>query len=99
MPRPDLSHQYTRIRGESVALCKPLEMDDYIVQTAPEVSPIKWHLAHTSWFFETMVLRPLLPGYREFHPLFAHLFNSYYDTVGSYHPRLERGRLSRPTVT
>lgn len=98
MPRPDLSQQYTRIRAESTALCKPLEMDDYIVQTAPEVSPIKWHLAHTSWFFETMVLRPLLPGYREFHPMYAHLFNSYYDTLGSYHPRLERGRLSRPTV-
>ncbi len=98
MPRPDLSQQYTRIRAESAALCKPLETDDYVVQTAPEVSPIKWHLAHTSWFFETMVLRPLLPGYREFHPMFAHLFNSYYDTLGSYHPRLERGRLSRPTV-
>ena len=99
MPHLDLASQYARVRDASVALCKPLEMDDYIVQTAPEVSPIKWHLAHTSWFFETMVLRPLLPGYREFHPVFVHLFNSYYDTLGSYHPRLERGRLSRPTVT
>lgn len=99
MPHLDLSPQYARVRDASAALCRSLEMDDYLVQTAPEVSPIKWHLAHTSWFFETMVLRPLLPGYREFHPVFAHLFNSYYDTLGSYHPRLERGRLSRPTVT
>lgn len=90
--------EYLRVRSESDALCKPLEIDDYGIQTMPEVSPIKWHLAHTSWFFETFLLRPFLPGYREFHPLFAHLFNSYYESVGSYHPRPQRGMLSRPTV-
>lgn len=90
--------EYLRVRADSGALCRPLEIEDYGIQTMPEVSPIKWHLAHTSWFFETFLLRPFLPGYREFHPLFAHLFNSYYETVGSYHPRPQRGMLSRPTV-
>jgi ergothioneine biosynthesis protein EgtB len=90
--------EYLRVRSDSETLCRPLEIDDYGIQTMPEVSPIKWHLAHTSWFFETFLLRPFLPGYREFHPLFAHLFNSYYESVGSYHPRPQRGTLSRPTV-
>jgi ergothioneine biosynthesis protein EgtB len=68
------------------------------VQSAPEVSPPKWHLAHTSWFFETFLLKPYLSGYREFHPQFGYLFNSYYETAGTFHPRARRGLLSRPTV-
>jgi ergothioneine biosynthesis protein EgtB len=87
------------VRRRSEALCDPLAADDYGIQTIPEVSPPKWHLAHTSWFFETFLLRPHLAGYRDFHPQYARLFNSYYETVGRYHPRAQRGWLSRPTVT
>ena len=93
-----LENTYTRVRQQSENLCGPLEIEDYGVQTMAQTSPPKWHLAHTSWFFETLLLKPLLTGYREFQPVFAHLFNSYYDTLGSYYPRPERGHLSRPTV-
>jgi len=75
-----------------------LEIDDYGLQSMTEASPAKWHLAHTTWFFETFVLAEAVAGYRPFHPGFAHLFNSYYETVGSMHPRPQRGLLSRPTV-
>ena len=64
----------------------------------PDVSPPKWHLAHTSWFFETFLLIPYLPDYDVFHPAFGYLFNSYYEAVGKRHPRPQRGLLSRPTV-
>ena len=63
------------------------------------MSPPKWHLAHVSWFFETFLLKPYLPGYKEYNPIFEHIFNSYYNSVGDYHPRGERGLLSRPTVS
>ena len=89
---------YTRVRHDSELLCEPLEVEDYGIQTMPEVSPPKWHLAHTSWFFETMLLKPFQKDYKEYNPKFAILFNSYYDTIGSYHPRHQRGLLSRPTV-
>ncbi|MBI1354929.1 MAG: ergothioneine biosynthesis protein EgtB [Acidobacteria bacterium] len=79
-------------------LCEPLATEDYVVQTMPDVSPPKWHLAHTSWFFETFLLKPNLPGYRELDPLYNYLFNSYYEAVGERHPRPQRGLLSRPTV-
>ena len=69
-----------------------------MIQTAPEASPAKWHLAHVSWFFETFLLREYLAHYREFHPMYRSLFNSYYEQVGKYHPRPERGFLSRPGV-
>jgi len=94
----DLSTYYQRIRHDSEQLCEPLEIEDYGIQTMPAVSPPKWHLAHTSWFFETLLLKPFLKEYKEFNPHFSELFNSYYDTIGSYHPRPERGLLSRPTV-
>jgi hypothetical protein len=69
------------------------------MQVAVEASPPRWHLAHVSWFFETFLLRPYLPGYRVFHEGFAYLFNSYYEQTGSgFWPRAERGLLSRPTV-
>ncbi len=97
-PRRETGLDYAGVRSASKTLCEPLEIEDYGVQTVPEISPLKWHLAHTSWFFETLILKPYLPGYQEFHPLFAHLFNSYYDTIGAQHPRPERGGLSRPTV-
>ncbi len=98
VPERDIGSDYVRIRSASEVLCTPLEIDDYGVQTAPEVSPLKWHLAHTSWFFETLVLQPFLSGYQAFHPAYAHLFNSYYNSLGSFHPQPERGMLSRPTL-
>jgi len=93
-----LKKKYVRIRQQSENICQPLEIEDYGIQTVPETSPPKWHLAHTSWFFETMLLKPFLEDYEIFDSLFSHLFNSYYDTIGTYHPRPERGLLSRPTV-
>jgi len=90
--------QYQQVRQQSERLSGPLEVEDYGIQTAAFASPPKWHLAHTSWFYETLLLKPYLQGYREYAPEFAMLFNSYYDTVGAYHPRPERGLLSRPTV-
>lgn len=90
--------EFQRIRRDSLAICAPLEIEDYGIQTMPDVSPPKWHLAHTSWFFETFLLKPFLFGYRDYHPQFAELFNSYYNSIGHYHPRPQRGLLSRPTV-
>jgi ergothioneine biosynthesis protein EgtB len=90
--------RYRTVRAATERLCEPLEPEDYQLQPVPEASPTKWHLAHTSWFFETFLLAPHAPDYRSFHPDFAYLFNSYYEAVGSRHPRPERGMLSRPTV-
>ena len=89
---------YRKTRAYTESICAPLETDDYQLQSSVETSPPKWHIAHVSWFFETFLLTPFLPGYRPFHPRFNHLFNSYYETVGSMHPRAQRGLLSRPTV-
>jgi ergothioneine biosynthesis protein EgtB len=75
-----------------------LGTEDYVIQSMPDASPVKWHLAHTSWFFETFVLVPHLPGYRLFRPEFGYLFNSYYNAIGPRWPRSLRGQLSRPSV-
>ena len=93
-----LLEPYRRVRTETERLCAPLAIEDYVIQAVPEVSPPKWHLAHTTWFFEQFLLLPLLPGYRAFHPQYGFLFNSYYETIGSFFPRPQRGLLSRPTV-
>ncbi|MDH5777282.1 MAG: ergothioneine biosynthesis protein EgtB [Gammaproteobacteria bacterium] len=93
-----LVKDYLRVRSESESICAPLEIEDYGLQTIDDVSPPKWHLAHVSWFFETFILKPFSNNYKEFNPQFAHLFNSYYETVGTFHPRPERGLLARPTV-
>jgi ergothioneine biosynthesis protein EgtB len=90
--------RYQQIRQASEKICQPLEIEDYQIQSMPDVSPPKWHLAHTTWFFETFLLVPYLPGYSVFHPQFAYLFNSYYEAVGARHPRHQRGIISRPTV-
>lgn len=87
-----------RVRDLTVRLCEPLQAEDCVVQSAPETSPAKWHLAHTTWFFENFLLIPYLPAYRAFHPRFGFLFNSYYESVGEFHPRLQRGLLSRPSL-
>lgn len=94
----DLSRRYIAVRAATRALTDPLEIEDYGLQSMPDASPAKWHLAHTTWFFETFVLAPQVPDYRPFHPRFGYLFNSYYETVGSMHPRPQRGLLTRPTV-
>lgn len=96
--REALSERYKAVRRATEDLCQPLEVEDYQVQTMPDVSPTKWHIAHVSWFFETFLLRPYLKGYRDFHPQYAYLFNSYYETVGTFHPRPQRGLLNRPTI-
>jgi ergothioneine biosynthesis protein EgtB len=93
-----LSSRYDRVRAATVRLCAPLELEDYVVQSMPDASPIKWHLAHTSWFFEQFLLRPSLRGYQAFHPDYEYLFNSYYQSVGRMHARPQRGLLTRPTV-
>jgi len=91
-------HDYLEVRSQTRALCAPLAVDDYGPQSMPDASPAKWHLAHTSWFFERFILRDRLPGYREFHAGFDYLFNSYYQRIGAQQPRHLRGLLSRPTV-
>jgi len=90
--------RYRAVRRQSERLCDPLVPEDYVVQSMPDVSPTKWHLAHTSWFFETFLLSPHARGYQPFDPHFEYLFNSYYVTVGDRHCRQNRGLLSRPTV-
>jgi ergothioneine biosynthesis protein EgtB len=97
-PTESLSARYRAVRRATGALCEPLEVEDYVIQSMPDASPAKWHLAHTGWFFETFVLAVHVPGYRSFDPRFAVLFNSYYNAVGPRWPRPERGVLSRPTV-
>jgi ergothioneine biosynthesis protein EgtB len=97
-PKMDLRALYRAVRQTSERLCEPLETEDYVVQSMPDASPIKWHLAHTTWFFETFLLVPHSPGYRPFHPQFGFLFNSYYEALGPRWPRADRGLMVRPTV-
>lgn len=93
-----LSDRYPQVRQLSEQICQPLAVEDYVIQTMPDVSPPKWHLAHTTWFFETFLLTPYLKHYEAFHPKYGYLFNSYYEAVGQRHPRPQRGWLSRPSV-
>jgi ergothioneine biosynthesis protein EgtB len=90
--------RFVDVRRQSEALTANLTPEDQSIQSMPDVSPTKWHLAHTTWFFETFILTRFDPGYRVFDPAFAYLFNSYYEAAGPRHPRPERGLLSRPTV-
>ena len=90
--------RFLDLRQATADLCQPLAAEDYVIQAIPEASPAKWHLAHTTWFFEHFLLRVYAAGYREFHPRFGFLFNSYYETIGTFFPRQQRGLLSRPTV-
>lgn len=96
--RDSLIDEYRRVRGATHDICTPLQTDDYQVQSSVQTSPPKWHIAHTSWLFETFVLLPFSPGYKPFNESFDHLFNSYYLTHGQVYPREQRGLLSRPTV-
>src|SRR5579863_580756 len=93
-----LSERYRVVRAQTERLSAPLSPEDQTVQSMPDVSPTKWHRAHTSWFFETFLLEPGLADYRPFHPAYAYLFNSYYEGVGARYPRPRRGVVSRPGV-
>jgi ergothioneine biosynthesis protein EgtB len=96
--RPGLAARYRAVRAATEALCAPLVTEDYVVSSMPDVSPTKWHLAHTSWFWETFALAPHVPGYEALDPKYAFLFNSYYVQAGERHCRAQRGLVTRPTV-
>ncbi len=96
--RPSLLDRFRSVRGATEALCQGLEVEDFVVSSMPDVSPTKWHLAHTTWFFETFVLAGHLAGYRSPDPQYAYLFNSYYVQAGERHCRAQRGLATRPTV-
>ncbi|MCM3719065.1 ergothioneine biosynthesis protein EgtB [Fictibacillus phosphorivorans] len=93
-----LSEQYQQVRSLSEKLASKLQDEDTIIQAMPDVSPPKWHLAHTTWFFERFILKEHDPSYVSYNEKFDYLFNSYYETIGSYHPRHSRGVLSRPLM-
>ena len=91
--------RFAAIRARSLHLAAPLSAEDCAAQSMPDASPVKWHLAHTTWFFETFVVAPHVRGYRPFDPSFRVLFNSYYNAIGDKHPRPERGLLTRPPLS
>ncbi|MEP6965811.1 MAG: ergothioneine biosynthesis protein EgtB [Polaromonas sp.] len=95
----DLISTYKAVRQRSAALAAPLTPEDSCVQSMPDTSPAKWHLAHTTWFFETFVLEPREVGFKPFNSAFRMLFNSYYNAVGNKHPRPQRGLLTRPGLS
>jgi ergothioneine biosynthesis protein EgtB len=97
LPSQTLGQAFADVRAHSRALAAPLSAEDCAIQSMPDASPVKWHLAHTSWFFETVILARR-PGYRPFDPRFAYLFNSYYEALGPRHPRPRRGLITRPTL-
>src|SRR5690349_9431364 len=88
---------YCEVRNLTERLAAPLSAEDQQAQSMPDVSPTKWHRAHTTWFFETFVLAEAAAGYRAFDDAYAFLFNSYYEAVGARHARPERGLITRPT--
>lgn len=97
-PQEQIKEKYHSIRNRSAEICQPLEIEDYVVQPIVDVSPPKWHLGHTTWFFETFILIPNFPDYKVFDSQYNFIFNSYYETIGSRVIRTDRGNLSRPSV-
>src|SRR5450759_67359 len=93
-----LRAHYQAVRQRTLALAQPLSAEDCCVQSMPDASPVKWHLAHTTWFFETFVLAHAEAGFKPFDEAFRVLFNSYYNAVGARHPRAQRGLLTRPAL-
>ncbi|MFT4661105.1 MAG: ergothioneine biosynthesis protein EgtB [Patiriisocius sp.] len=89
---------YSETRNRTEEICSPLNVEDYILQPVDFASPPKWHLAHATWFFEEMILKKFIPGYKEHHPQFGFLFNSYYNTLGTRTFRADRGNITRPRV-
>jgi ergothioneine biosynthesis protein EgtB len=94
----DIAARFRAIRKRTIDLCAPLTPEDMMVQSTPEASPVKWHLAHTAWFFETFILRDFLPGYRVFNADFQWLFNSYYETLAKFPEKRLRSSFSRPPL-
>lgn len=94
----DLRQRYRKVRAYSLELAAPLSAEDQAVQSMPDASPTKWHLAHTTWFLEAVLLELHAPGYTAFDPAFHYLFNSYYESLGPRHPRPQRGLLTRPPL-
>ena len=97
-PQTSLAARFRAVRRRTLSLCEPLTPEDMMVQSCPEASPAKWHLAHTAWFFESFVLREFLPGYRVFNPDFAWLFNSYYQSFAAFPEKRLRASFSRPPL-
>ena len=93
-----IAELFSRTRKATLELCEPLERDDYMVQATPDTSPPKWHLGHTTWFFDNFILKPFSKGYRPVDPDYGFIFNSYYETVGSYVPKPSRNTISRPSL-
>ena len=98
MTSKNLLELFTQTRLDSEKICQPLQTEDYVVQPIVDVSPPKWHLGHTTWFFEEFLLAPNFPGYQRFHEQYAYVFNSYYESIGKRVVRTDRGNLSRPSV-
>ena len=98
MNRSELLKKFSDVRRTFEELCKPLETEDYVVQPISDVSPAKWHIGHTTWFFETFILQNYIPDYKPYHPLYSYVLNSYYNHAGDRWTRENRGYLSRPTV-
>ena len=94
-----LSSRYAHVRHRTRGLVADLSPEDAAAQSMPDASPAKWHLAHTTWFFETFLLQPHLEGYEAFDPAYAYLFNSYYEALGPRQPRPQRGLLTRPPLS
>ncbi len=99
-PIATLNHvdRLRKVREFTRSICDPLQIEDYVVQSMPDASPTRWHLAHTTWFFETFLLKPFDSSYKSTNDAFEYLFNSYYNAVGKPYPRAKRGLLTRPTV-
>ncbi|MFK8043118.1 ergothioneine biosynthesis protein EgtB [Congregibacter sp.] len=98
MSAETIRDRFLATRQRFLAICQPLELEDYGLQAAEFASPPKWHLAHTTWFFETFLLKPFVSDYQPLEPLYEVLFNSYYNGIGNQHPRGKRGLLSRPSL-
>lgn len=94
-----LTQHFSTVRDRTTELVRPLSEEDCCVQSMPDASPAKWHLAHTTWFFETFILERFEANFQPFHPIFRILFNSYYDGIGEQHPRSQRGLLTRPSLS
>lgn len=93
-----LADFYNKVRPATEKICEPLQIEDYVIQSVVDVSPPKWHLSNSTWFFETFLLKPFLANYKEFDPAYNFVFNSYYETIGARVIRTDRGNLSRPGV-
>ena len=98
LSQADMARRYQAVRAATSALADGLSAEDCALQSMPDASPVKWHLAHTTWFFETFVLEPLVRGFAPFHPSFRYLYNSYYNAIGEQFSRAQRGLVSRPSL-